>query len=250
MNVFVSRISGSSWVLPVSLMCVILGFMIAMARITGEASRGSRLSYATGDQQARLLTAPLDVQAQYAKLSTEVSKLQTEKTKLENALGSQTAAAKVLNDNLQEVKIYAGLTDLEGPGIVVTLRDSQKQPTGIAADVTIHDVDVVKVVNELWACGADAISVNNHRVGASTAIRCVGPVIHIDAVPIASPIIIRVIGDADTLLGGMNLPLGVLSEIRQTDPAMVQMERAKSMRLPAYSGATTKKYAVVPKVKK
>jgi len=231
-------------------MCLVLGFMIAMARVTADARRGSRMSFANADQAARVLTPPLDVQVQYAKLQGEVSKLQSEKTKLENALGSQTAAAKVLNDNLQEVKIYAGLTDLEGPGIVVTLRDSLKQPTGIATDVTIHDVDVVKVVNELWACGADAISVNNHRVGASTSIRCVGPVIHIDAVPIASPIVIRVIGDADTLLGGMNLPLGVLSEIRQTDPAMVQLERAKTMKLPAYSGPTTKRYATVPKVKK
>ncbi len=249
MNVFVSRISHNSWVMPVSLMCLVLGFMIAMARVTAGVSRQSRMSFIAGDQYDRVANGPIDIQQKYASLSSDVTKLQAEKTKLENALATQTGTAKVLNDNLQDVKAYAGLSDLEGPGIVITLRDSQKLG-GLATNDTIHDTDVLKVVNELWASGAEAISVNNHRVGASTSFRCVGPVIHVDAVPIASPVVIRALGDSETLQGGLNLPGGVLSEIRQTDANMVQIEMAKTMRLPAYSGPTSKKYSVVPKVKK
>lgn len=237
--------------MPVSMMSLVLGFMIAMASVTTVANRQSRLQFLNGDQQERIQSGPLDIQMEYSKLSSEVTKLQAENTKLENAVGSQTDSAKVLNQNLQDAKVFAGLTDLEGPGIVITLRDNPKQPVpGFESNDTIHDIDVVKVVNELWSSGADAISVNNRRIGASTSIRCVGPVIHVDAVPIASPVVIRAIGDADTLMGGLNLPLGVLSEIRQTNPSMVQMEKASMLRLPAYSGPTSKRYAVVPKVKK
>ncbi len=250
MNVFVSRISHSSWVTPITIMCFVLGFMIAMARVTGGASREGRSRFLEGDQQTRLATGPLDIQQRFAELNSEVKKLQSDKTKLENAVADQNNSTKVLNDNLQDAKVFAGLTDVEGPGVVVTLRDSTRPVNGIPTDATIHDTDVLKVVNELWASGAEAISVNNHRDIVSTSYRCVGPVIHIDGVPIASPIVIRAIGDADTLMGGLNLPLGVLSEIRQTDPSMVQVEKATLMRLPAYTGATVKKYSIVPKVKK
>lgn len=250
MNVFVSRISHNSWVTPVTLMCLILGFMIAMARVTGSVSRDTRRSFLTPDQTDRVMNGPLDLRINAAKLSDEVQKLQLEKTRLENAVANQTNSTKVLNDNLQDAKIFAGLTELEGPGVIVTLRDSAKPMNALPTDSTIHDTDVLKVVNELWASGAEAVSVNNHRVVGSTSFRCVGPVIHVDGVPIATPVTIRAIGDTDTLSGGLNLPGGVLSEIRQTDPSMVQLEAAKLMRLPAYNGPTTRKHSAVPKVDK
>ena len=143
----------------------------------------------------------------------------------------------------------AGLSEVEGPGIVITLKDSEaaaKQGLG-GGDQIIHDIDVLRVVNELWAAGAEAVSVNNRRAAYSTSYRCVGPVIHVDGVPIASPVTIRAIGDGPTLLGGLNMPLGVLAEIRTSDPSMVQAEVLKMMRLPAYQGATTRKYATIPK---
>jgi uncharacterized protein YlxW (UPF0749 family) len=249
-NVFVSRISHNPWVTPVTLMCLVLGIMIGLARVTGP-TRDSRSKFLRGQQQERVTSGPLDFQLQYAKLSDEVKMLQLKKTELEKAAASQSDTTKMLNENLQDAKLFAGLTELEGSGVVVTLRDSARPVGGgPPTDATIHDTDVLKVVNELWASGSEAISVNGHRVVGCTSFRCVGPVIHVDGVPIATPVVIRAIGDTDTLMGGLNLPLGVLSEIRQTDASMVQIEPAKFMLLPAYTGPTIKTHGKVPAPKK
>lgn len=251
MNPFVGRLNNNqSWVMPVSLMCLLLGFMISLAWVT-QANRTSRSSFLRQDQRARVSDAVVDLEA-YEQSTSEVKKLQIEKTRLENALSKKGDDSKVLNDSLQEMKVFAGLTEVEGPGLVVTLSDSTKNEAGASApvapvpDAVIHDRDVLHVSNELFAAGAEAVSVNNHRVAGTSSIRCVGNTILINDVKIASPVVVRAVGDPDTLYGAMNMPGGVLSEIRIYDPGMVQLEKAKSLMLPAYVGTTARKWAKTP----
>jgi uncharacterized protein YlxW (UPF0749 family) len=220
--------------------------MVSLAWVTRE-NRSSRLTQMGASQGQRIGVGPIDTQLAYEQLSEEVAKLREEKTKLEKALGSQTGSSKVLNDSLQEAKVLAGLTEIEGPGLVVTLRDSPKPVQGLGVDQALHDVDVLRVVNELWNAGAEAITVNNHRITGGSWFRCVGSVMHIDSIPVSSPIRIRAIGDAATLNGALNIPGGMLTELRSVDPAMVSVETVKKMRLPAYTGSTAHKYAVAPK---
>jgi uncharacterized protein YlxW (UPF0749 family) len=64
---------------------------------------------------------------------------------------------------------------VEGPGIELTLQDSKKRPSGDSPELlpelyTIHDYDLLRVVNELRQAGAEAISINGQRIVASTAI--------------------------------------------------------------------------------
>ena len=248
MNPFVNRINNQQWVVPVSLMCLLLGFMISLAWVSKE-NRNSRNAFLQGDQRQRVSEAVVDPEA-YEQATSEVKKLQAEKTKLENALSKKGDDSKVLNDSLQEMKTFAGLTEVEGPGVVVTLSDSGKNDTGGFAgqvptnpDSVIHDHDVLHTVNELFASGAEAVAVNGHRVAGTSSIRCVGTTILVNDVKIASPIAVRAIGDPDTLFGAVNMPGGELSQIRIYDPAMVQVEKVQMMRLPAYVGTTAKKWA-------
>lgn len=243
MNPFRTTISeANAWVIPVSVMALILGLMLNMAWIT-ESNRSSRLAGLNPAQRDRIETGTIDQIDQFRTLSEEVTRLREDKTRLEKAMGSRNEEADALNKSLQDTKIYAGLVPVEGPGIKIVLSDA-KNPGGIVTpDNTIHDADVLKVVNELWAAGAEAVAVNNHRVVIKSSFRCVGPVIHVDNVPIASPVTILAIGDADALYGGLNLPGGVLDEIRQTDPSMVRIEKMNSIMVPAFSGTTGIKFA-------
>ena len=70
-----------------------------------------------------------------------------------------------------------------------------------------------------------------------------GPTILINDVKIASPVVIRAIGDAKTMMGGLNMPDGILANFREFDPGMVQMEEMKTLRLPAYVGTTVRRFA-------
>lgn len=243
MNPFATRLSpANSWVLPVCAMALILGVMLNFAWITAK-TRRDRLQYLGSAQGDRIRVASVDVLDEYRKVTEEVTKLREENTKLQNAMGSTTSQFAVLNKSLQDAKMLAGLTAVEGPGVKIVLTDGKAANVGFGTDAIIHDTDVLKVVNELWASGAEAVSVNEHRVSGRSSFRCVGPVIHIDNVPTATPVTIKAIGDPDALFGGLNLPGGILDEIRQTDASMVKVEKMKSVLVPAFSGSTTMKFA-------
>jgi uncharacterized protein YlxW (UPF0749 family) len=250
-NPFVSRITGNNWIIPVSALSLVLGFMMTLAWMN-ESNRLERLNRIGSDSVQRWVTGNFDVLEENKKVTEEVDKLRKENTKLQNAVASQTGSSKVLNEGLQEAKTLAALTEVEGPGITVTLRDSTKQaPSGMdPMNYLIHDGDVLRVVNELWAAGAEAISVNKHRVASRSSFTCVGPVIHVDGVPISSPVIVKAIGDPDTLVGGISFSSGVLAELRNSDANMAEVTTFQLARLPAFAGSTKFQYAQVPKDKK
>lgn len=255
MNPFVSRLSGNNWLIPITVMGLILGFLLQVTWITERTRTGRLQSLGSMDPDLarRLSAGSISLLTEHQKLTAEVATLREENTKLQNAMGQSTEQTKVLNESLQQTKDFAGLTEIEGPGIIITLRDAQgAQMDGVSqGNNIIHDIDVLKVVNELWAAGAEAIAVNGHRVVSHTSFRCVGPVIHVDNVPIASPVTIRAIGDPATLRGGMTLPLGVLAEIRSTgDPSMIGIDTVDKQTVPAYAGPSSRRYGRVPEPKK
>lgn len=252
MNPFVTRMTKKDqWVWPISAMCVVLGFMLSMAWVT-ESNRRSRFSVLEAGQRQRVGEASIDPEA-FEAMSAQVASLSKQNTELQNTLAKGKGSTELLNKQLQQFKAAAGLTQVEGPGVIVTLRDSgrsardQGLPEPLSGNVNIHDLDVLRIVNELVAAGAEAIAVNDHRIAGLSSIRCVGPTILINDVKIASPVAIKAIGDAGTLAGGMNLNDGVLSEIRSFDPKMVTIEVVKTMRLPAFVGRTEFRLGTVPK---
>jgi uncharacterized protein YlxW (UPF0749 family) len=250
-NPFVSRITGNNWVVPVTLLSLVLGFMMTLAWMN-EGNRAARLSRLDPDAANRYLQLHWDEVENSQKSAEEVEKLRAEISKLQTAVASQTSAGKLLNDSLQEAKAIAGLTEVEGPGVSVTLQDSSKPlPPGVdARNANIHDGDVLQVVNVMWAAGAEAVSVNNHRMGTRSNVTCVGVVVHIDGVPISSPVVIQGIGDPETIAGALNIRDGVLDQIRAYDPNMVELRTFQKARLTAFAGSTMFKYAHAPKVAK
>lgn len=232
-----------------SLLTLLLGMMMSMAFLAEGAKRIGMQNLPPEMRGGNI--GNLDLAVELQEVKDEVAKLRTEKTALETKLAEQGNASKEINDSLQETKIFAGLTPLEGGGLIVTLTDSKKSVDDfLVADAAIvHYLDVLKTVNELFNAGAEAISVNGLRIGPRTDLRCVGTTILIDAQKIAPPITIQAIGDTKTLLGAMNMPGGILEELRSVDPAMVKVESAKKLLVPAYDGAATFKIAKVPEVK-
>lgn len=225
-------------------MFLVFGVIVSLALKTHSVSTDA-------DQRDRLARGTIDLRTQYAKLSDEVTKLREENQRYQNAMAKQSGQARVFNDSLQDAKLFAGLTDVVGPGVNVTLRDNKATDSSAPiVDQIIHDTDVLRVVNELWNAGAEAISVNANRITVGSSIRCVGSVILINNVQSAPPVVIRAIGDSKTLMGAMNLPGGIFDEIRRSGgPGMVQIEAVKKMLILAFSGSTSRRFAVAPKDK-
>lgn len=176
-----------------------------------------------------------------------IGALQVQIQKLQLSDPSDSRQQKLLADNLKQVNAFAGLTAVEGPGVVVTLNDSTHVTPGEAPAAImpglIHDTDINQTVNELKAAGAEAISVNDQRLVATSPIRCAGPTVLVNAVPQPPPYVIRAIGNPKTLLTALKLPGGIYEQIHGMDPAMMKMETSSHIIIPGYSGPTQSKYA-------
>lgn len=148
---------------------------------------------------------------------------------------------------LEAARLQAGLTPLKGPGIVIRLSDSPRTPgpEEIPYDFIVHDIDLSVLVNELWASGAEAVTVNDNRIVGRSSIRCVGPTVLVDTNRVASPFIVKAIGDVDHLEGGLKMPGGFLDSMSRLtgNGGEVVISRMREVQVPAYKGSLIYRYA-------
>ncbi len=161
---------------------------------------------------------------------------------LRAAAGRQATAA--LGPELARMRALAGLTPVSGPGVRVTITDSNRplRPGEDPNLVLIHYSDVHAVVATLFAAGAEAVAVNQDRIAGTTGISCVGTTILCNARRLAPPYQIDAIGDPAGLRAAVNARGGILNELRAFDfPVTVELER--EIRLPAYTGTFVHQFA-------
>jgi len=146
-----------------------------------------------------------------------------------------TILSKSGNEELQaswlKARILAGLTDVSGPGVQITLLDAD-EISGSESATIIHDQDVLYVVDTLRALGAYAISINGERIVSTSMIICNGPSIKINRKFCPIPIVITVAGDPDTLAAYLESDSYLLR--RKADGIRVIVNRPESVVVPAY----------------
>lgn len=93
----------------------------------------------------------------------------------------------------------------------------------------INSRDIQLVVNALWSAGAEAISVNGHRMTSTSAIRFAGKAIIVDFRGLTPPYEIVAIGDPERLgeesatglvgayLAELRSQLGLRAEVEEVD---------------------------------
>jgi uncharacterized protein YlxW (UPF0749 family) len=137
----------------------------------------------------------------------------------------------------------AGLIAGTGQGVVITLDDSNlpRQPGEDPNLFLIHDEDLLKVINELFAAGAEAVSVNGQRIITNSEIRCVGPTIIINSIKLAPPFIIQAVGDPDILETSLKMRGGVIESL-QVFGIQVNIKKQDKIDMPAYTGPIQFKY--------
>lgn len=237
MNIFTTGQRHQPWVWQVTALCFVLGLLLvgSLRTVSNVVRTGGGISRVGGVA----LPSP-SLSETIRKKDREISDLRDRATKLENTMATGSGKLKTLNDELQRVKVLAGVTEVQGPGVVLTLQDGRppSNRSYSAERYLIHDVDLQAVVNEFNASGAEAVAINGQRISPRTAIRCVGPVALVNDVRMTSPFEIAAIGDPAKLAGGLNLIGGVLDGFRQTDANMARLETRPRIVVPAYTGST------------
>ena len=148
--------------------------------------------------------------------------------------------------NFDELKFLACTVPLEGEGIIIKMDDSLRE-TKSGEDqnlYVVHDADVLRVINELKAAGAEAISINGQRLTATSEIRCAGPTISVNNVRSSAPYEISAIGDKKSLENSVKMRGGV-EETLKVWGIRLTVEVKDKIFIPAYEGEIHHKYAKI-----
>ena len=150
--------------------CLLLGILIAiqLKSVNSTANQLVLQNKRTSELQDELIT----LQNSNQDLLDRYSKLKDYVTALESQTASSDATLKAILAEKHNAEVYAGLTDVSGPGVIIELT--------AGAESSIRDLDLRLVVNELRAAGAQAISVNEERMVAMSEIRLGGQYIVIN----------------------------------------------------------------------
>lgn len=212
----------------IAFVCVVLGFMLAVQFRTTQDIRSSIPYQRVEDLSQRLLQT-----------EKERDGLQKELRELKQASGSESSSRES-----EQIKMEAGVLAVQGPGIIVTIDDSKRvsKPGENPNLYLIHDDDILKVINELWAAGAEAISINEQRLITSSEIRCAGPTLSVNNVRYSPPYDIRAIGDPQTLENALKMRGGVI-ETLQFWGIQVTLKNEQLVKVPAYKGTFRFEYA-------
>jgi len=177
------------------------------------------------------------------------------------ALGRQSQT--LLAEELSRLEIAAGTVPVTGPGLVLTVDDAAveagaKNPNVDPLAATAPDQgkviarDLQIIVNGLWQAGAEAISVNGHRLTTRAAIRFAGAAILVDYRPLTRPYVITAIGDPGSLsadfaagdggsyLQSLEANYKIRGDIKEHSSVVVPGEPALSLRMaePVQSAVT------------
>ncbi|KUK35348.1 MAG: Uncharacterized protein XD65_0324 [Caldanaerobacter subterraneus] len=224
--------------LSLILVFIAMGLMISMQFKTVQGGNRPPTSIsATNYARLEELTQQLKkAQEEKANLEQQLEELTKRFKEYEDVASKDDAALKNLQQDVEKYKILAGLTDMVGPGVIVTVNDSDLQPRdGEDPNLyLVHDEDLLSIVNELKAGGAEAIAINNQRIIATSEIRCVGPTIIINSTRYAPPYVIKAIGDPDTLQAALNLKGGIVDTLRFYG-IKVDIQTSDKIVVPKYS---------------
>lgn len=152
---------------------------------------------------------------------------------------------KEIQNEVNENDIILGKTDVQGQGVKITLEDGTNN-FGEYPSITqlVHDLDIVKVINDLRNAGAEAISVNGQRIIYDNYGLCAGSNIDLNGIKIVPPFYISAIGNEDVLYNYLSLEDTHIKalKIRQVKVNIVKVNNIKIL---AYTGDLKYKYMSV-----
>lgn len=142
--------------------------------------------------------------------------------------------AENLYKDLEKYRILAGYVDLDGPGIVLEI---QEPPADVQFGIEYSIVDdldlILQTISVLNAAEAEAISINDQRYTAFTEIERAGDHIEVNGVSINSPIVIKAIGNPETLESALSIKRGIVWTLKYYD-YNVHLAKEKNIRIPKY----------------
>lgn len=206
-------------IVPVAVVAfaAIAGFLV-VGQLQGDRQVPNQLEAENEGDLARILSGLND---EADALQAELAELRVQLNELRRSTESDAAAAEAIDQQIRSLEVLAGTSAVTGPGIIVTITD----PSG---NLT-YDA-MIDIVQELRDAGAEAIAINNERVGVATAFAERDGRVTVNGRALSAPYRVFAIGQAATLEGGLKIPGGAVDALTALGKD-VKVEIAKHARV-------------------
>ncbi len=143
-------------------------------------------------------------------------------------------ASELVDKDLAESNMLLGKTDVVGEGVVVTLSNTP--------ECSVTYAHLLELVNELRYAGAEAISINDARILTTTEITQVESRMQAGGQRIASPYVIKAIGNQTYLSSTLSLKDSGFIDRYKASELDITLEKGNNIKILKYNGDLKVKY--------
>ena len=212
------------------IVAAILGFVL-VSQLRGERRFTRKLQAESETDLARILSS---LNGEADSLRDEIASLRLQLQALQTSSRSEDAAVKAAEEQAADLQVLAGTVPVHGPGIVVTVQDPSH---------SLHYDALLDLVQELRDAGAEALSIDDQRVGATSWFSPQGDAIALDGTRLDAPYRVTAIGESATLESGLAIRGGALETLSASKGVSVRVQRQADVVVPSLVRAPTFKVA-------
>ncbi|MCQ4726322.1 DUF881 domain-containing protein [Anaerotignum faecicola] len=220
-------------IVSITVVCVILGTIIGIQFKTVRSQITAQDIQRVSELSIKLNNAVAENETLKQSLEEKEEKIE----EYENFIAEDNEELSLIVEENNKLRMFAGLTDVSGRGVSVTINDSPKagqSGDGVSSDAfLVHAEDILSILNELNVAGAEAIAINGQRIVSTSAVRCAGSVVNVNDVKIAAPFVITAIGDPDILEAALVFPGGVVDSLKPWGIEIL-IKKLETVEIPAY----------------
>lgn len=201
--------------LSVGLIFLIFGFVIITQLKTIE---GQDAGAMTDNASPEILLENEQLKKEKTELQSKIDEIAKKVEEYESAAVNSTES-ELLAEELKKTKIRAGLTDVEGPGVVIYINPKTTIFGTGTQTYNVMDTQLLRIVNELYASGAEAVSINDIRLINSTGIRSANDntslYIGNERISPQAQIVIKAIGSKSVLTNILTFPAVIPEDLKK-----------------------------------
>lgn len=170
----------------------VFGVLVATAAV--QTSRNADIADAS---RTSLIRQIQDQRAAGEARQDRIARLTDRTSVLDDRIAEIDSTLQIVETDLQRMAVGTASVAVRGPGVRIAVDDPER------GDEAIRKEDLFLLIDALWQAGAEAISLDGHRLGPLTSINNSSVAINVGSSALLPPYTIEAIGDVDVLAADM-----------------------------------------------
>ena len=159
----------------------------------------------------------------------------------EDGKSDEDETARIIEEELKVNRMLIGEDKVAGEGVIIKLEDGFKTLNNKQIDSfirrqrTIHNNDIVDILNDIKIAGGEAISINDRRIILKSSVYCAGQFLVIDGYKTPSPFYIKVLGDSEMLEESLMADNSSIKKLINRE-IKIDINREKNIKITEFTG--------------